>query len=82
MADLEKESVDTIITPDQGLTEEMKQEGTDNDMEHNTFNQRGQEVDLVGGGVPGYETTGQEGTNDQLEDEKEDVPGPMKTPKP
>lgn len=55
----------------EALTEEMKLEGTSNDMEHSSF-VRGDEVDLLGEGVPGYQTTGESHPTDQIEHEKED----------
>ena len=55
----------------EALTEEMKQEGTSNDMEHSEF-VRGDEVDLLGEGVPGYQTTGETHPTDQIEHEQED----------
>lgn len=72
---------DTIITPEDSLTEQMKLEGSDNDTDHNTFI-RGDEVDLVGDGIPGYETTGVDGTDDEIEDQIEASmkPNPMNTP--
>lgn len=48
------------------LTEEMKLEGTTNDLEHSTF-VNGGEVNLLGDGVPGYQTTGVEEGNDDEE---------------
>jgi hypothetical protein len=59
----------------------MKLEGSSNDTDHNTFN-RGDEVDLVGDGIPGYETTGVDGTDDQIEDQIEASmrPNPMNIP--
>ncbi|KTD65141.1 hypothetical protein [Legionella shakespearei] len=70
---------DTILPED--LTEQMKMEGSSNDTDHNTFT-RGDEVDLVGDGIPGYETTGVDGTDDQIEDEIEASmqPNPMNIP--
>lgn len=70
---------DTIL-PD-GLTEQMKLEGSSNDTDHNTFI-RGDEVNLVGDGIPGYETTGVDGTDDQIADEiaASMQPNPMNIP--
>ena len=48
------------------LTEEMKLEGTSNDLEHTTFI-RADEGNLLGDGVPGYQTTGVEESNDDEE---------------
>lgn len=81
MVKLEKEAVDTVITPDEMLGEELELAGTDNDEEHNSF--VGADADnLLGDGVPGYQVTGQEGTDDQIEEELEQVAGPMNIPKP
>jgi len=69
-----KPEPDTILTAGQvlgeELTEEMKLEGSSNDLDHNQFN-RGDEVDLVGDGIPGYETTGVDGTDDEIEQQTE-----------
>ncbi|KTD26054.1 hypothetical protein [Legionella israelensis] len=81
MVKMEKELVDTVITPDEELSEELELAETDNDEEHNSFI-GADESNLLEDGVPGYQTTGQEGTDDQIEEELEQIPGPMNTPKP
>lgn len=70
MVTLEKEP-DTLSPPSAEelalrLTEEMKLAGTSNDLEHSSFIS-GDEVNLIGDGVPGYETTGVEESNDEDE---------------
>ena len=65
MSNLEK-GPDTVITsedPALKLIEDMKLQGTSNDLDHYQGNS-GDEVDLLGDGVPGYETTGVAGTDD------------------
>ncbi|BCA94298.1 hypothetical protein TUM19329_06590 [Legionella antarctica] len=79
MVDLEKEP-DTIISPTDALTEEMKLEGTSNDLDHNQFI-GGDEVNLLGDGVPGYETTGVDGTDDEIAEQQEASTVPM-SPRP
>ncbi len=68
MVKLEKEQDTLLPTSAQGLadklTEEMKLAETSNDLEHSSF-VSGDEVDRLGDGVPGYETTGV--TDDQDE---------------
>lgn len=81
MANLEKEA-DSILSPLDALSEELKIPGTDNDLEHNQFI-GGDEVDLLNDGVPGYETTGVDGTDDDTEDHLEQTsitPMPKFTP--
>ncbi|HAU1297077.1 TPA: hypothetical protein JBI36_12885 [Legionella pneumophila] len=80
MIELEPEP-DTVLDPKDILTEEMKLEGSDNDMDHNQFT-RGDEVDLVGDGAPGYETTGQDGTDDEIEEQREARYTPTLNPNP
>ncbi|HAT7074266.1 TPA: hypothetical protein JAN90_16210 [Legionella pneumophila] len=80
MIELEPEP-DTVLDPKDILTEEMKLGGSDNDMDHNQFT-RGDEVDLVGDGVPGYETTGQDGTDDEIEEQREARYTPTLNPNP
>lgn len=65
MSNMEKETVDTLVKPDQGFAEELKLAGSSNDMNQNQF-RGGDEVDLLGDGVPGYETTGEEDTDDEI----------------
>ena len=67
---LEPES-DTIQDPAEAIIERMKLEGSDNDSDHNLFT-AGDEVDMLGDGVPGYETTGEDGTDDEI-GQQEDV---------
>ena len=73
MVDLRPEP-DTVINPMQelkdNLTEKMKLEGSSNDMDHNQYN-RGDEVDLLDDGVPGYQTTGVDGTDDEIGEQQE-----------
>lgn len=69
MIEMEPEP-DTILDPADILTEQMKLEGSDNDTDHNQFT-RGDETDLIGDGIPGYETTGEDGTDDQTEQQIE-----------
>ena len=47
------------------LTEEMKLAGTSNDLEHSSF-VSGDEVELLGDGVPGYEATGVPDSDDDI----------------
>lgn len=61
---------DTIINAEDGLAESLKLEGSSNDTDHNQF-QASDEVDALGDGVPGYQTTGQEGRDDQIEQQQE-----------
>ncbi len=70
MVDLEKQTSDTLITPDQDVTEEMQLEGSSNDTDHNQFTGADEENSL-GDGVPGYETTGEDGTDDDLEQQQQ-----------
>lgn len=69
MANLEPEP-DSIQDPAEALKERMKLEGSDNDTDHNSFTS-GDEVDLLGDGVPGYETTGEAGTDDDIAEEQD-----------
>ncbi|GGI88368.1 hypothetical protein [Legionella impletisoli] len=50
---------DTELTPEEKLLEDLKQEGSSNDLLHNSFISS-DEVDSLEDGVPGYETTGEE----------------------
>lgn len=72
MVDLKKEA-DTLAIDNieeelaEALTEEMKIAGSSNDMEHSQY-VRGGEVDLVGDGVPPYETDGEAHPMDEAYD--------------
>ncbi len=79
MVDLEKEP-DTIISPTDALTEELKLEGTSNDLNQNQFI-GGDMENSLGDGVPGYETTGVDGTDDDIAEQQEASIIPM-TPSP
>lgn len=76
MADLEKQTTDTLQSPDQELTEELQLEGSSNDTDHNQF-LGSDEVDSLGDGVPGYETTEEDGTDDELSQQMSTTPRPM-----
>ena len=69
MATLEKEPDTSTLLSDEALanqlTEEMKLQGTSNDLEHSSFIS-GDEVNLLGDGVPGYETTGVPDSDDDI----------------
>lgn len=65
MSHLEKETVDTLVKPDPDLADELSLEGTSNEFNQNQF-VSGDEVDLLGDGVPGYETTGECDPNDEI----------------
>lgn len=83
MVKLESES-DSIQDPADALTERMQLEGSDNDTDHNSFT-AGDEVNLLGDGVPGYETTGVDGTDDEIAEQQEDAlryTTPRLTPEP
>ncbi len=74
MVDLEKEP-DTITSPEDVLSPEavknaLQLEGTDNDLNQNQFIS-GDEVNLLGDGVPGYEATSISGTDDEIEEQLE-----------
>lgn len=64
-----EEEPDTVFDPIDVL-KRMQLAGSDNDTDNNQFT-GGDEVDLLGDGVPGYETTGVDGTDDDLEEEIE-----------
>jgi hypothetical protein len=51
------------------VKQELELEGSDNDELHNQF-VGGDQVDSLGDGIPGYETTGVDGTDDQIEQEE------------
>lgn len=65
MSILEKETEDSLIEPELDLSEDLKLSGTSNDFNQNQF-QGGDMVDLLGDGVPGYETTGEDETDDDI----------------
>lgn len=79
MVDLGKEP-DTIVSPSDVLADEMKLEGTSNDLNQNQFI-GGDMTNLLGDGVPGYETTGVDGTDDDIAEQQEASIIPM-TPSP
>ncbi|MCL9684811.1 hypothetical protein [Legionella maioricensis] len=62
------------------LAEDMKLEGTSNDLNQNQF-MGGDMANLLGDGVPGYETTGVDGTDDDIAEQQEASIIPM-TPSP
>ena len=69
---------DSIITPEDGLAESLKLEGSSNDTDHNQF-LGSDEVDALGDGIAGYQSTGQEGSDDQIEQQQEQqttIPSP------
>jgi hypothetical protein len=68
MVDLEK-GPDTLVSPED-LIEELKLDGSSNDLDNNQF-MGGDETNLLGDGVPGYETTGVDGTDDDLAEQQE-----------
>ena len=78
MFDLEK-GPDTIVSPED-LIEQLKLAGSSNDLDNNQF-MGGDETNLLGDGVPGYETTGVDGTDDDLAEQQESSLIPM-TPSP
>jgi len=65
-----KQGPDTILTPEQELQGtlegQLSQEGSSNDMDHSAF-MGSDESNSLGAGVPGYQTTGQTGTDDEIE---------------
>lgn len=65
MSNLEKETIDTLTNPTLDFTEEMQLEGSSNELDHNQFI-NGDQVDLLGDGVPGYETTGESTPEDDI----------------
>lgn len=65
MADLEKMTVDTLVKPEADLDEQLKLEGSSDEQNQNQFI-GGDEVDLLGDGVQGYETTGEAEPNDSI----------------
>lgn len=69
MVTLEKEPDTSLPLSDEALanqlTEEMKLQGASNDLEHSSFIS-GDEVNLLGDGVPGYETTGVPDSDDDI----------------
>ena len=78
MVKLEREP-DSIVDPIEAISERMKLEGSDNDSDHNLFT-AGDEVNLLGDGVPGYETTGVGGTDDEIANQEDALQ--YTTPKP
>ena len=77
MVDMQKEP-DTIISPTDALANELKLEATTNDTNQNQF-LGGDMVDLLGNGVPGYETTGVDGSDDDVENQLSIKPKPPNT---
>ncbi|KTD65343.1 hypothetical protein [Legionella spiritensis] len=74
MSNLQKETVDTLVKPEPDLTDELELGGSSNEFNQNQF-VSGDQVDLKGGGVPAYETTGEVDPNDDIgNDEMENDP--------
>jgi hypothetical protein len=71
---------DTVFDP-LDIVKRMKLAGSDNDTDNNQF-MGGDEVDLLGDGVPGYETTGVPESNDDTELHIEEKYAPTLTPTP
>ncbi|KTC76745.1 hypothetical protein [Legionella brunensis] len=65
MSDLEKLTEDTLIQPELDFGEELELEGSSNQLNQNQFI-GGDEVNLLGDGVPGYETTGETDPEDEV----------------
>ncbi|QRN02794.1 hypothetical protein GH742_02260 [Legionella sp. MW5194] len=65
MSNLEKETVDTLVKPEPDFGDELSLEDSCNELNQNQFIS-GDEVDLLGDGVPGYETTGESDPLDQI----------------
>ncbi|WED43273.1 hypothetical protein [Legionella cardiaca] len=65
MTKLEKETVDTLIKPQVDFSDELALEGSSNELNQNQFI-GGDEVNLLGDGVPGYETTGETTPEDEI----------------
>ncbi|KTD46847.1 hypothetical protein Lrub_1769 [Legionella rubrilucens] len=65
MSNLEKETVDTLVKPEPDFSDELSLEDSSNELNQNQFIS-GDEVDLLGDGVPGYETTGECDPVDQI----------------
>ncbi|CEG57873.1 hypothetical protein [Legionella fallonii] len=79
MTNLEKEpdtltSPEDVLSPDilspESVKNALQLAGTDNDLNQNQFI-GGDQVNLLGDGVPGYEATGVSGTDDELEKQLE-----------
>ncbi|ASQ44979.1 hypothetical protein [Legionella clemsonensis] len=75
MSEQEKETVDTLIQPESDFSDELELEGSSNEFNQNQF-QGGDEVDLLDDGVPGYETTGEDGEDDEIAQETHPSPHP------
>lgn len=65
MSNLEKTSVDTLVKPEADFVDELQQQGSSNELNQNQFI-GGDQVDLLGDGVPGYESTGEAEPNDEI----------------
>lgn len=77
MGELEKESEDTMITPDLDLPLELELEGSSNELNQNQFT--GSDMtNSLGDGVPGYETTGETHPIDEVENSIEAREYPLK----
>ncbi|MCC5792898.1 MAG: hypothetical protein JJT82_09880 [Legionellaceae bacterium] len=61
---------DTSVSPDEDLVNELQRQATSNDTNQNRFT-GGDMDDLLNDGVPGYETTGVEGTDDDIAQQQE-----------
>jgi hypothetical protein len=66
MGELEKESEDTVITPDLDLVLELALEGSSNTLNQNQFTGADM-TNSLGDGVPGYETSSETHPIDQVE---------------
>ncbi|KTD07350.1 hypothetical protein [Legionella jamestowniensis] len=75
MSDLEKETVDTLIKPELDFADELELEDSTDEFNQNQF-RGGDEVDLLGDGVPGYQTTGEDGEEDEIAEETHPSPHP------
>lgn len=62
---------DTSTAPDDDLINKLKEKATSNDMLQNTY-VGGDMDDSLNDGVPGYETTGVEGTDDEIGQQQSD----------
>ncbi|CEK11864.1 hypothetical protein [Legionella hackeliae] len=68
MSNLEKETVDTLIQPELDFPDELQLEDTSNEFNQNQF-RGGDEVNLLGDGVPGYQTSGESDGEDEIAEE-------------
>lgn len=78
MPDLQPEP-DTLLTPEDEVTKELQTPGSDNDTTLNAY-MGGDMGDLLNDGVPGYETTGVDETDDEIGEQQLDQSTPTPTP--